>query len=244
MDPIADYLNAISDRNLPRAVATFSQDIELMDPFQGLVSGFTAVSKATEALIGHPFFSLNLGPRIDLANTVSSQSFTLSLSKDPSKSITHIRGQDVFEIEDGKIARILAFVKLETIEAASCYVLGSFARTEKPWGYENLIAHTSDYAFKEILLRAGTRCSLQSHNVKRETLFIAKGTLLLETGPISGQRLNQDRLVAGQAYTLPNQVIHRVTAEEDVLIYEVSTPELDDVVRHQDDYGRSSDSEG
>ncbi len=108
---------------------------------------------------------------------------------------------------------------------------------EKPWGRELWIAHTDKYALKIIEFRKGTRSSLQYHRVKQEHIYVESGALQME-------RENED----GEMVTLvlhPGDVVdnqpgrkHRVTALEDTRLIEVSTPELDDVVRVQDDYNR------
>lgn len=107
-------------------------------------------------------------------------------------------------------------------------------RTEKPWGFEILFAHTDKYAGKLLFIKKGHQTSLQFHEHKLETMYILEGMIDLTKG--------QNVLLAGNgAYPIniePN-TIHRVKARIDTLILEVSTPELDDVVRIEDDYGRS-----
>jgi mannose-6-phosphate isomerase len=110
-------------------------------------------------------------------------------------------------------------------------------RVEKPWGYELIWAKTDKYVGKVLHINKGHQLSLQYHKLKEETIFVQSGKLqfLLEDDKGVRQTII---LEAGQtAHTLPNRV-HRMTALEDCDIFEVSTPELDDVVRLQDDYGR------
>lgn len=109
---------------------------------------------------------------------------------------------------------------------------------EKPWGHEILVAHTERYALKDIVLKAGTRSSLQSHVHKLETILVLSGRLSLERGP-SPDALTVEEHGPGSSYTLEPGTVHRVTALDDVRLVEASTPELDDVVRHADDYGRA-----
>lgn len=111
-------------------------------------------------------------------------------------------------------------------------------KTEKPWGGERLVEHTGKYALKDIFLKAGTRTSLQSHEKKLETILVLDGELELEVWGEAGELL-REVYRKDEAYTIPPGMRHRVTAVTDVRVVEVSTPELDDVTRHQDDFGRS-----
>jgi len=114
----------------------------------------------------------------------------------------------------------------------------NFAVTEKPWGKELLVEKTDKYVFKEILMLKGTRCSLQSHRLKCETVYIEAGSVELEiAGPDGSSAF--DTFGPGEAYTIQAGTIHRVKVLEDSRLFEVSTPELDDVIRHKDDYHRA-----
>ncbi|MCB0337573.1 MAG: NTP transferase domain-containing protein, partial [Bdellovibrionales bacterium] len=115
----------------------------------------------------------------------------------------------------------------------------SFKLIEKPWGSEELIEVNSRYACKKIVLRKGTRSSLQSHQWKLETIYVLTGSLELETCSETGE-FSKEIFRQGEAYTIPSGIIHRVTALEDLIVLEVSTPELDDVVRYEDDYNRTA----
>jgi mannose-6-phosphate isomerase-like protein (cupin superfamily) len=108
---------------------------------------------------------------------------------------------------------------------------------EKPWGRELWIAHTDKYAFKIIEVRQGTRSSLQYHVQKHEHLYVDRGLLQIEWENDAGQ---METLVLRPGDVIENKPgrKHRVTALEDVRLLEVSTPELDDVVRVEDDYDR------
>ena len=112
-----------------------------------------------------------------------------------------------------------------------------FSVTEKPWGKEVLIEHTPRYAFKEIRMIKGTRSSLQSHSRKLETIFVESGKIELETIENGGSRF--EIFAQNEAYTIPAGVKHRVKVLKDCRLFELSTPELDDVIRHQDDFYRS-----
>lgn len=115
----------------------------------------------------------------------------------------------------------------------------NFSITEKPWGKEVLVEKTDKYVFKEILMIKGTRCSLQSHQRKCETIYVDSGKIELEIVLPDGQS-DFDIFGPGQAYTIFPGIIHRVKVLESCRLFEVSTPELDDVTRHQDDYNRGN----
>lgn len=110
-------------------------------------------------------------------------------------------------------------------------------RVDKPWGYEILVAHNQYYALKDIWIEVGTRTSLQSHARKTETILVLSGKISLERQEPGGSP-EVATYSSGQVYNIAPGVVHRVTALEDTRLIEVSTPELDDVVRHEDDFGR------
>jgi mannose-6-phosphate isomerase-like protein (cupin superfamily) len=107
----------------------------------------------------------------------------------------------------------------------------------KPWGGEELLAHTDLYALKRIHVKKDSRASLQYHERKSESLYLLSGRLKVEIGD-DKTTLTVDEMRPGDCLDVPKGKVHRVTALEDSVIIEVSTPELDDVVRVQDDYGR------
>ena len=107
--------------------------------------------------------------------------------------------------------------------------------TPKPWGGETLLRHTDEYVVKVLHLNAGCRTSLQYHRVKRETMIPASGSVVLEIHSKGGV---EERVVVRPEELLPGTV-HRLSAILDSEVVEVSTPELDDVVRVDDDYGRA-----
>ena len=110
-------------------------------------------------------------------------------------------------------------------------------RIEKPWGFELLFAHTSKYAGKIIYIKKGHRLSLQYHKNKDETIYIHAGEALLEIDR-DGQ-LIQSEISSGYCIRVHPMTKHRLRAIEDTTIFEVSTPELEDVERLDDDYGRA-----
>src|SRR4029450_4514885 len=109
-------------------------------------------------------------------------------------------------------------------------------RVEKPWGYELHWAKTDRYVGKLIHVNAGHALSLQYHNVKDETIYLHSGLLLFEIK--EGENLGKGELAPGERVHMPPLAVHRMTAITDSDIFEVSTPELDDVVRLDDRYGR------
>lgn len=110
-------------------------------------------------------------------------------------------------------------------------------RVEKPWGYELRWAETSRYVGKVIHVDAGHALSLQYHKVKEETILLWSGRIEFEIEE-DGQRVTQE-MTPGQSVHITPGTVHRMTAIEDSDIFEVSTPELQDVVRLEDRYGRA-----
>ncbi|HTS90350.1 MAG TPA: cupin [Gemmatimonadales bacterium] len=110
-------------------------------------------------------------------------------------------------------------------------------RVEKPWGYELVWARSDRYVGKILHVRAGQVLSLQYHNRKDETMHVLSGELILRTQP-------EDTLIArpfrqGESVHIPARLIHQIEAVVDSDVLEASTPELDDLVRLTDRYGRS-----
>ncbi len=113
-------------------------------------------------------------------------------------------------------------------------------RVEKPWGYELIWAHTDRYVGKLLHIAAGQRLSRQYHEHKDETFLVQAGTMNLEVGGETDRRTVV--MNAGDSFHCPPRTIHRMVATTDVDVIEVSTPELDDVVRLEDAYGREGTS--
>jgi mannose-6-phosphate isomerase-like protein (cupin superfamily) len=113
----------------------------------------------------------------------------------------------------------------------------SARRVEKPWGHELIWAHTERYVGKLLVIEAGKRLSLQKHLVKDESIYVISGRLRLVLANESGA-LEQHELGPGEHRRIATGRVHRFEALERVALMEVSTPELDDVVRLADDYGR------
>ncbi len=111
-------------------------------------------------------------------------------------------------------------------------------RVDKPWGYELHWAKTEKYVGKLIHVDAGHALSLQYHNEKDETIFLASGRMLFEIQE-QGELVRREML-PGEAVHVTPRTVHRMTAITDCDIFEVSTPELHDVVRLEDRYGRTT----
>jgi mannose-6-phosphate isomerase len=109
----------------------------------------------------------------------------------------------------------------------------------KPWGGEDIFAETERYAGKILTVRSGHALSLQYHEHKDETMHVLEGACELHLGREVGG-LDVDVLVlrAGDTARIRPGIVHRLVAVSDVRLLEVSTPELDDVVRLEDRYGR------
>ena len=118
----------------------------------------------------------------------------------------------------------------------------SARRVEKPWGWELVWAESDRYAGKLLFVRAGQALSLQYHERKDESWYVQSGRAQLELGRV-GYELEEQEIGPGDTFHFAPATVHRVRALEDTLIVEVSTPELDDVVRLADDYGREGTSQ-
>jgi mannose-6-phosphate isomerase len=118
---------------------------------------------------------------------------------------------------------------------------------EKPWGREIWYADQAAYAGKVLEVKKGRRLSLQYHERKNETLYLLSGKVLMTFRPLAVGETPAAQLVtaadqrvwtAGVALHVPARTIHRFEALEDSVLLEVSTPDLADVVRLQDDFSR------
>jgi mannose-6-phosphate isomerase len=111
-------------------------------------------------------------------------------------------------------------------------------RVDKPWGHEVIWAVTEAYAGKLLFVRAGESLSLQFHREKDESWLVQSGRAKLELGSAGDAMLKEEVIGPGAAFRFRPGTVHRVTALEDTTIVEVSTNQLDDVVRLEDRYGR------
>lgn len=110
-------------------------------------------------------------------------------------------------------------------------------RVDKPWGHELIWAQTDRYVGKVIVIETGRRLSLQRHVTKDESILVRAGRLRLFLEDDAGV-VREHELGAGEARRIPTGRVHRFEAIERCELIEVSTPELDDVIRLDDDYGR------
>ncbi len=110
-------------------------------------------------------------------------------------------------------------------------------RVEKPWGHELIWARTDRYVGKILHVKAGHVLSCQYHHRKDETMHVLRGRLVLRTGTVD--RLDERPFLAGESVHIPAGLVHQIEALEDTDVLEASTPELDDLVRVSDRYGRS-----
>jgi len=111
-------------------------------------------------------------------------------------------------------------------------------KVDKPWGYELRWAITDRYAGKILHINKGEALSLQYHDRKDESQYIVRGAIDIELGGPDGA-LAKRRMAAGDTLHIRHGTRHRLTAVEDTDIFEVSTPEIDDVIRLEDRYGRA-----
>ena len=114
-------------------------------------------------------------------------------------------------------------------------------RVDKPWGHELIWAHTEQYVGKILVIEAGRRLSLQKHEVKDETILVREGRLKLTLEGDDGV-VRDEILGPGDHRRVATGRIHRYEAIERCEVIEVSTTELDDVVRLEDDFGREGTS--
>jgi mannose-6-phosphate isomerase len=113
-------------------------------------------------------------------------------------------------------------------------------RVNKPWGYEIIWAHTDRYVGKVLHIDAGHALSVQYHNRKDETVYLLSGEMKYWVK--LGDELENVRLKEGDAFRITPGTVHYMEAITDCDILEASTPELDDVVRLKDRYGREGTS--
>jgi mannose-6-phosphate isomerase-like protein (cupin superfamily) len=110
-------------------------------------------------------------------------------------------------------------------------------KVEKPWGWELIWAETEMYVGKLLFIKEGEALSLQYHEAKDESWLVHEGRARLDLGGV-GDELETMEVAPGAAFRYRPGTVHRLTALEDTLVLEVSTPHLGDVVRLEDRYGR------
>jgi mannose-6-phosphate isomerase-like protein (cupin superfamily) len=113
---------------------------------------------------------------------------------------------------------------------------------QKPWGHETIWAHTDRYVGKILHITAGQALSVQYHERKDETVYLLSGQLKYWVKLDGSEELKDMRLSAGDAFRITPGTIHYMEAVTDCDVLEASTPDLDDVVRLKDRYGREGTS--
>ena len=116
-------------------------------------------------------------------------------------------------------------------------------KIEKPWGWELIWALTEHYCGKLLFVRRGESLSLQYHQLKDESWYVQEGRAELELSTIGSDDRELLVMGIGDCFRLRPLTVHRVRALEDTFVLEVSTPQIDDVVRLEDSYGREGTSE-
>ena len=111
-------------------------------------------------------------------------------------------------------------------------------RVDKPWGYELIWAHTDRYVGKILHINAGESLSLQYHERKDETIYVLSGQMVFTVGR-EGEEPEEVELAEGESFRVTPGTRHRMQAVTDCDLLEASTPELDDVIRLEDRYGRA-----
>ena len=125
----------------------------------------------------------------------------------------------------------------ETSRFVSDDVRHAPTKVEKPWGYELIWAHAERYVGKILHIAAGHALSLQYHRRKDETIHLLSGSMRLEYD--RGEGLREVLLRPGESVRIVPGMVHRMVALEECEVLEASTPELEDVVRLEDRYGRA-----
>jgi mannose-6-phosphate isomerase len=111
-------------------------------------------------------------------------------------------------------------------------------RVEKPWGHETIWAHSERYVGKILHVNAGHELSVQYHNRKDETVHLLSGQISYRVRRDGGDALDDVQLRIGESFRITPGTIHQMVAVTDCDVLEVSTPEVDDIVRLSDKYGR------
>ena len=108
----------------------------------------------------------------------------------------------------------------------------------KPWGHETVWAHSERYVGKILHIRAGQELSVQYHNRKDETVYLLSGEIVYRVQRQGTDDLDDVQLKLGESFRIKPGTIHQMVALTDCDVLEVSTPEVDDIVRLSDKYGR------
>jgi mannose-6-phosphate isomerase len=111
-------------------------------------------------------------------------------------------------------------------------------RVAKPWGHETIWARSERYVGKILHINAGHELSVQYHNRKDETVYLLSGEIVYRVQQDGEDALDDVRLKIGESFRITPGTIHQMVALTDCDVLEVSTPEVDDIVRLSDKYGR------
>jgi mannose-6-phosphate isomerase-like protein (cupin superfamily) len=111
-------------------------------------------------------------------------------------------------------------------------------KVPKPWGHETIWAQTDRYVGKILHIKAGQELSVQYHNKKDETVHLLSGEIVYRV-QTDADKLEDVELKLGESFRITPGTIHQMLAVTDCRVLEVSTPEVDDVVRLSDKYGRA-----
>ena len=112
----------------------------------------------------------------------------------------------------------------------------------KPWGHETIWAHTDRYVGKILHIKAGQALSVQYHERKDETVYLLRGEMIYWVQTRPDGELEDQQLRVGDAFRITPGTVHYMEAVTDCDVLEASTPDLDDVVRITDRYGREGTS--
>ena len=143
------------------------------------------------------------------------------------------------KVEAGK--RQNASVNVKGVQAPAKVGRVKVVVVQKPWGHETIWAHSDRYVGKILHINAGQELSVQYHNKKDETVYLLSGEISYRVKSDSGA-LEDVRLKLGESFRITPGTVHQMVAVTDCDVLEVSTPELDDVVRISDKYGRQGTS--
>lgn len=141
------------------------------------------------------------------------------------------------------IARFYLFVPIEKDVGKTNRHASKPMIVDKPWGHEEIWAKTDNYVGKLLCINKGHKLSTQYHVIKPKAIMVLKGEMLLEIGYKAGGDNDcfSIHMYPGDIYHINPYVVHKMIGIIDVTVVEVSTPELKDVVRLEDDYGRIGD---
>jgi mannose-6-phosphate isomerase len=120
---------------------------------------------------------------------------------------------------------------------------GTVTHVPKPWGHETIWAHSERYVGKILHINAGHELSVQYHNRKDETIYLLSGEIVYRVQRDGDDVLDDVKLKVGESFRITPGTIHQMIAKTDCDVLEVSTPEIDDVVRLSDKYGREGTTE-